>query len=302
MRTILLLISLHLAAMQLAYCQKLLKTKGTAKIKIEPHISKTEARTKVRELAIINAIEEKFGSYVEQETNIDMKDGHTQFMVIGNTRVKGEWVKTIKESYSEDLRAIQGDYGKEYELWIKCIIEGKIREIQQAKIEFEALSLNCPDKICRTTEFQQEEPFYLYFRSPVQGNLSVYMVEGEEAFRLLPYQQMSEIYSDAFPIKEDQPYIFFSTEEIHHYYKEFKHQVVDELVLTTEKEIEYIQLYLIFSSNEYQKPILSPMIYNKEDFHKPKSLSVGSFQKWLRENRTYDISFNYQVINIKIRK
>ncbi|MTI32961.1 hypothetical protein [Xanthovirga aplysinae] len=302
MKTLILSISLLLAVMHFTYCQKLFRSKGTAKVKIDPQISKTEARAKARELAIINAIEEKFGSYVEQETNIDIENGQTKFKVIGNTRVKGEWVKTLREDYTEDLRSIEGEYGKEYELWIECEIEGKVREVQQVKVEFEAIPLNCPNKICRTTEFQQEEPFYLYFRSPVNGHLSVFMVEEDEAYRLLPYQQMAENYTDAVPIKEDQPYIFFSTEEEHQYYKEFNQQIVDELVLTTEKEIEYVQLYLIFSSNEFQKPLLDPMIYSREEFHTPKSLSKGNFQKWLREIRTLDISFNYQIINLKIRK
>ena len=89
------------------YCfsQKKFKTKGTAQVKMEGDLSKEGTRSKAKQLATVNAIENVLGTYVEQETNIDIEEGETSFKIIGNSKVKGEWIKTDKLGFKEDLVA-----------------------------------------------------------------------------------------------------------------------------------------------------------------------------------------------------
>ena len=65
-----------------AISQKVIKTSGEAQVKIEDTWSYNDTKIKVRELAKINAIENVFGTYIEQETNIDIEDGYTNFKII----------------------------------------------------------------------------------------------------------------------------------------------------------------------------------------------------------------------------
>ncbi|MEM7550069.1 MAG: hypothetical protein AAF363_10350 [Bacteroidota bacterium] len=280
------------------FAQKRFKTKGEAQVKIEDNMTKEGAREKAKQLAIVNAIEGVLGTYVEQETNIDIVDGETSFKIIGNTKVKGEWVKTSKEDFEEDTRVIDG----ETEIWITCNISGTVREIVKPKLAFETLSLNCPQKICRTTKYEDGESFYLHFRSPSTGYLSLYLVEQDETvYRLLPYQGMSDPYIDAVPVKADKEYIFFSNKDPHNYFSDFPLSQVDELGMYTDFDKEYLQLYVVFSTDKFSKPILDKEKVLQEG-SLPKSLTAKRFEEWVEKNRIYNPDFNYDVINLEIVK
>ena len=195
------------------YAQKKFNAQGSAQVKIENNMSKDMATSKAKNLAIINAIESVLGTYVEQETNINIEDGETNFQIIGNTKVKGEWIKTTKETYSENLTESKNAKGKgtTTDTWITCEIKGNVRELTKPKLAFEATSLNCPESICRTTTFYNDESFYLNFISPSSGYLSIYLEEDDIVYRLLPYSGMDNSYNDAIKVTADKSYIFFFT-------------------------------------------------------------------------------------------
>ena len=262
-------------------------------------MSKQDARIKAHDLAIINAIENVLGTYVEQETNIDIADGEASFKIIGNNKVKGEWIETKDEDYKEDTRDVKGEFGNETEIWITCKISGKVREIVKPRLAFEAISLNCPQEVCRTTRYYDGEPFLLNFVTPSKGYLSVYLTDKENAFRVLPYQEMSEPYSDAIPVKADMKYIFFSQSPSHDYFSDFPPTLVDELILETSMEKEYMQAYVVFSTDPFSKPVLNQG-QKLEEGSLPKSLSMSRFDEWIQNNRIYNPEFNYEIINIEI--
>ena len=56
----------------LVYCQRIVTVESTSTIRLEQDMSKEEARDKVREMAMITAIESEFGVYVDSETNIEI--------------------------------------------------------------------------------------------------------------------------------------------------------------------------------------------------------------------------------------
>ena len=284
------------------YSQKKFVTRGVAQVRIENSMSKQQARQAAKKLAIINAIENVLGTYVEQETNITIESGNTNFHVIANTKVKGEWIETKDEKFSEDTRIVQGEHGKETEIWVTCNITGRVREIIKANLAFEILPLNCPNKNCRQTDFLVDELLYVYFRSPSKGFLSIYLQEGETVFRLLPYSQMEGEYLNAVPVKADKKYLFFSAKEEHNYFNNFHYSQIDELEMYTEKDVEYMKMYVVFSTKMFTKPILEDGKVQEESYVLPKSLTTREFEDWIEKNRIYNPDFNYEIINMSVKK
>ena len=283
--------------------QKKFNAQGSAQVKVENNMSREMAQDKASDLAIINAIESVLGTYVEQETNINIEDGTTNFRIIGNTKVKGEWLKTIKEEYSENTvesKNLNGD-GTITEIWITCNTKGIVREIVKPTLTFEALTLNCPQSICRTTKYFNSEQFYLSFKTPSDGYLSVYIIESDIAYRLLPYSAMDKRYIDAVQVLADKDYVFFSQSKSHDYFSDFPTQLVDELIMTTDLDREYSQLYVIFSTELFSKPILNASV-DLQSGSLPKSLSRKQFENWINNNRIYNPKFNYEITNLEIVK
>ena len=294
------LVLMHFSAETAA--QKKFTSKGEAQIRIENNMSKDAARAKARELAIVNAIENVLGTYVEQETNIDISQGQANFKIIGNNRVKGEWLETDKEEFNEESRVSEKKGNKEYELWMTCQISGTVREIVKPKLDFQTESLSCPKSNCRTTNFSSGEQLFVYFRTPSRGNLSIYAVQDDQTvYRLLPYQEMDVPYEDAVPVKADQEYIFFSKQPSHNYFTDFSLGKVDEMVLETMKDKEFMQLYVVFSTEKFSKPILNSGKVVEQGLL-PKSLSQSRFEEWIQNNRIYNPEFNYEVVNLTINK
>lgn len=280
--------------------QKSFKSSGSAQIKIENNTSLDKAKDRVRELAKINAIENLFGTYVEQEANINVEDGNTNFRLIASTKVRGEWLETTKEEFTERVVESTTKNGSS-ERWISCDINGLLREIVKPKLAFEVETLNGPKKEYRTTTYHNGEQLYLSFKTPSTGFLSVYIVESEKVYRLLPYAEMDDKYIDAVPVMADKEYIFFSQAKNHNYFPGFSISRVDELIMSTYSDREYSQLYAVFSTESFSKPLLKKG-ETIESLTLPKSLSKNQFEKWVKENRIYNSDFNYQIVNLEIIK
>ncbi len=165
-----LLIMLTIISVGPSFGQRLIHSSGCANVQIENTMTENEAREKARELAIINAIENAFGTYVEQETDLTIYNGHDYFSIVGATKVRGEWVETLKESYKEEIRTTINQPGNQVENWIICDITGKVRKSTNLKAAINYETLNSPDVRSRTRDYFSGESLYLYFRSPVDGH------------------------------------------------------------------------------------------------------------------------------------
>jgi len=274
------------------FAQKIKTESGTAQVKLEKNMTKEEANQKVEELAKINAIENAFNTYVEQEANITVNSGKSDFRIIGTTKVKGEWIETLDKQLTEDIKDEKGPFGIEKTVWITCKIKGKIKEASpKANIEFATLS--CPKLNCRSTTFSSGEQLYLQFKSPLDGYLSVYLDDGNIVNRLLPYSSSQN--SSSVNVKADKDYFFFvkgeSNSEI---------EKPDEVELYTLKKVEYNTLYIIFSEKNYYKPILNQEKVADNGYLLPKSLSKPQFDEWLSNNRATLNDFLDRTVNIEI--
>jgi len=277
--------------------QKVVATSGEWTSRIEINMSKEQCKEQAHELAIINAIEKAFGTWAEQQTDIVIKDGRDYYNIVGTTKVKGEWVETLKEDYSETSKIFSTNKGKEVVTFITCNITGKVRKATpKALIQYQ--SLNCPDIRCRKTEFNSGESLYLSFKSPVDGYLSVFLEDEEMVYRLFPYSNQSGKENSATIIKADQEYLLFSKDPK---YNKFPMQA-DEYELYSVKSFEFNNLYVVFSEEPYVKPMLNveKTSVEKTAYLLPKSLTPKKFQEWLADNRVRSQSFLDARIRIKI--
>ncbi len=277
-----------------SFGQKIVKTKGHAKLRQESDMSRNETTEKAIELAKINAIESVFGTYVEQQTDMTIEDGMTSFNIIGSTKVKGEWIETIGETdISTITRKEKTQYGMQDITWIECKIKGKVRAVKpRAILEYEIL--NAPNIRARTTSFFDGEQLYIYFKSPVDGYVSIFLEDHEGVYRLLPYMQMNPDDKNGALVQGDVGYTFFSPSD-----NLFTKSIVDEMIMTlVKKQMEYNYIYIVFSEDKYIKPGLKKSFQSDERII-PSSLTKWDFEKWLSNNRISSTSF--QVIKQKIR-
>jgi opacity protein-like surface antigen len=271
---------------------KIEKVEGFARVKMEKNMTLQQTREKAKELAKINAIENAFGTYVEQQTDMTINNGETDYNIIGTTRVKGDWIKTTSVKFSDEFRKEKTDYGYTDIRWVTCKITGKARKASpKPLIRYEILST--PDKSSRTVDFHDGEQLYLWFKSPVNGYLTIFLEDDEAVYRLLPYSGDDEKYKSGYLIKADKDYIFFSRKNAS------TPDDVDELILHTSKPLEYNYVYIIFSENKFSKPGLNDKKTIKDRIL-PLSLTKQGFREWLAYNRSLDPKFQSRKIKISI--
>lgn len=275
--------------------QEIIHVKGSGQVRLENNLTKDMARQKAEELAMIDALNNSFGSYVEQAANIQVENGKINYDIIGNTLVRGEWIRTTEIRFNEDIQVLEGNHGKENVIWIKCKIEGEARKIT-SKPKIEALALHCPDINCASEVFLNEQDLYLYFNSPVSGFLSVFIEEGDTTRRLFPYDSQGD--ESAIKVKGDTEYIlFYDNERLN----EFKVRV-DKIVLFTRKQSEYNTIHVVFSAEPYIKPFLTASVTNTDRYTIPRSLPTTEFREWISDCRASSSDFQSVKIRISIRK
>ena len=278
-----------------AFGQKVIRTTGKAQVRMETNMTTDQAYEQAEQLAMINAIENAFGTYVEQQMDMTIEDGETAYNIIGTTKVKGDWIKTIGKEFSEWNEIESGKYGKKQSIkYISCNIKGRVRE-SMPKANLEYIVMNCPEQACRTFNFYDGEQLYLHFKSPANGYVSVYVDEGDITYRLLPYVTMGDDYQSGVKIEGDVGYTFFSESK-----NIFDNVIVDEIEMYTNKKLEYNNIYIIFAEEAFVKPVLNDkeLVDNRI---LPKSLESEKFQEWLQGNRASLPSFQEKKIKISIK-
>lgn len=274
--------------------QEIRKVHGKYQLRMELNMTENDTRKLAEEMAKIDALQKTFGSIVDQEFNMMIESGIPDYNIISKTETKGEWVETTRRVFYEDLKAETTIDGERNIKWITCEIRGRAREVKpRAHIDF--YPLNCPNLSCRTTEIVDDGNLYLYFRSPVDGYLSVFIDDGNLITRLLPDCYASKEFESGVFVKGDQQYIFFSRED-----NSLPQKTVEKYRMFTSKKFEFNYLYIVFSESQFVKPILDEKQF-KNGIIQPKSLSSKEFQEWLAENRYASDSFQKRQIAITVK-
>ena len=297
-------------SLQITICAQKIKTvEGTAQIKFPAHKSRVQVEKEAEKLAKINALEKAFGTVVFQGNSTYISNINTGtetetksvFNMFGTTYVKGDVLEIIDVKFKEIPAGYKTIDGKKTQIQIKeleCKIKLKARELTEPKVKFEVYPLSGTDKRFKTTSFKDNDTLYLYFKSPVSGYLSVFLVDNKYSTRLLPYNNMSNEYEGGMPVKADKEYIFPSDD--FNYYS----------ILYAETMQDLSRMFIIFSKNPINKPFLKENInsvilseFEKEQgYFTPDGLESVKFQKWLQKNRYARKDIQVKFIDITITK
>lgn len=275
---------------QAAPAQKIQNVYGEYRYVVPDNVTMAEARRTAEKRARTEAIAEAFGTVITQSNSTVIKNdtgkSTVDFLSLNESDVKGEWLSNTRDT---EFQFLVDEYtGQQV---VICRVWGKAREIVAAKVDFTAKILRKEaDPAFESETFKNGDQFYLYFSSPTDGYLAVYMVDAEQtAYCLLPY--MNDTDGQA-RIVGGREYIFFSIDKA----ERDERPVVDEYVMTTPRSVEHDNIYIIFSPNEFTK---ANDLYATDGL--PRQLNFADFHKWLTRCRTRDaqMATMQKVVTIK---
>jgi hypothetical protein len=268
---------------QKGFTQKVKFESVTESMRLESNISLDACKKKLLESARINAVIQAFGEVVMQGNAMyvrNIQDGteaksQTVFNQISDTYVNGEWLEDVNEPEYKKI-------AKNNEDWLEIKLKCKVRELPKNKIEFEVKTLSCPEIKCKTDVFNDGQDFFVSFKSPVDGYLTVYLEVPEEqmSYRIFPYK--SQKAATCVKINGDEDYVLFSDKV-----KKFNSNVaIDNLILSLSdgKSAEQNALVVLFSPLEINdKPVLQC-----ESPELPMSVSIKEFESWILKTKRKD--------------
>ena len=262
------------------FCQREATVEGEYTYRGSENVSVAEAKRIALERAKIQAIAEEFGTIVTSSTaSVIVKENEktsSKITSYGGSDVKGEWIGTQKEEFSQPVFA-------DGMIIITARVKGLAREIISAPIDFEAQILNnSPTLKAEDDHFNAGDDIYLHFHPTKDGYLAVYLVDENEAFCLLPYQEDPD---GQMPVKHGEEYIFFSEKKAP---KDLK-SITDEYVLTCSGQTaDMNKLYIIYSPKPFTKAVDHHINVKEGSLELPRELDFDNFQKWLFECRKRD--------------
>ena len=271
------------------FSQKMKTVEGEYTYHAPENVTLEEAKRIALDRAKIQALADAFGTIVSQTnaTHVQNRNGSSDidFLSIGGSEVKGEWIETIGEP-QYDISYEQGM------LVVKVSVKGKAREIVSAQIDIKAKVLrNGTEDKFESDELRDGDDLYLSFVSPVSGYLAVYLVDAEQkAYCLLPYRSQTD---GIYKVEANRRYVFFNIKEA----PPQERQYVDEYVMTCSRSSEYNQIYVIFSPQPFAKAA-----DNASAETLPRELSFEDFQKWLVKYMCKDSQMNTKKIVLIIKK
>ena len=270
-----------------AVAQKTERVTATYTYYAPEHVSIEEARRVALQRAQLQAIADAFGTIVTQTnaTTVRNENGKSDvsLLSLGASEVKGEWLRTDGEP----------EYEIAYEdgmLAVTVRVKGVIREIVNAAVDFQARVLcNGTEDRFEQDRFRNGDDLYLSFQSPVDGYLTVYLLDAEgTAYCLLPYRGDT---GGRVAVKGNRRYVFFSVDDA----SAEERGMVDEYVMTCGNREELNQIYVIFSPQLFTKAV----DYAGEGLQ-PRELPYEEFQQWLFNCRKQDREMRVEVKHIVI--
>ncbi len=271
-----------------AVAQKTERVTATYTYYAPEHVSIEEARRVTLQRAQLQAIADAFGTIVTQSnaTRVKNENGKSDvsLLSLGASEVRGEWLRTDGEP----------EYDIAYEdgmLAVTVRVKGVIREIVNAAVDFQAKVLrNGTEDRFEGEEFRNGDDLYLSFRSPVDGFLTVYLLDAEgTAYCLLPYRNDT---GGRVAIEGNRHYVFFSLDDV----PAEERSIVDEYTMTCSRDGELNQIYVIFSPQLFTKAV----DYAGEGLQ-PRELPYEEFQEWLFKCRKQDPEMRVEVKGILIK-
>lgn len=231
------------------------------------NVSIEQAKRIAIERAKIEAIAAEFGTNISQTNTTTIKNNEalssTKFTSIGMTEVKGDWLADTKDPIVE----VNYDGGV---LVVTAHVEGKVRERINAEYDLKITTLR---NGVESDIFYHEDRFAISFKTSKAGYIAIFLIDDniEQAYCLVPYETDD---GSAREVSNKKEHIFLSTQDPEYPYNE-------ETILTTEQEIDYNRLIILFSTNEFYMPLTDRGEFLPE-------LNLDDFDKWINKNRVRD--------------
>ncbi len=293
---------------------QVVSTTGKAQVQWYPEReSLKEARKRALELAKINALENAFGTVVTQDNVIYVQnkkqnkknETSSVFKVIGNTSVKGEIINIKSETYKEKVRKELVNNKKRKVTYITCKLKILAKELSSTDIELENYPLNSIKIPKPVFQFHEGDNLYLYFKSPVNGYLTVFLNDMNLVQCLLPYRNMPDGLEEAMPIKANKEYIFFSDFAEHNYFDDdYFTEDTYKLVATDSKDIN--ELYIVFSKEKLNRPIFKTnsnlVEIDNSNYELPRTINSDDFKRWIIKIKQFRNDVKINVMKISIEK
>lgn len=269
--------------------------------------SPEEARKKAIQDARINALEKAFDTALTERTMqiSDTRAGHTAntSWIYGESQIKGDWIRDLEEP---EVTIVPMEHGNMY--YVK--VYGEAREVKHNKIDVDCRLLcngTDPDKDrLRGDIFYEGDELYVYFTSPVDGWLAIYLIDDDVQHTtqcLVPYDDQRE---SAYPIVANREYVFFSKRTAEPQYADF----VTRMIVEARKKLDINELYIIFSPNKYTQTASTTYKHSNHDTTDadiqaelmPRETTYQRFDKWLCKQRRHDADLQQIPITFSICK
>jgi hypothetical protein len=260
--------------------EEIVSAEYTYTVRDNENITFGEAKRKCIELAQAEAIRNKYGEiitsdFIDSRVNKDGESSDSYYWENTVARAKGVWLGN-----SEGFPKFDVAYSDGF-IVFTAKVQGLAREIIQSTIDLKwsIMKDGINDRVTAET-FDSGERFYVNFRSPADGYVAVYLLEGDDVTScLLPYSKDPD---GRCPVKAGRDYVFFdkNTDPYAPHY-----------VLKTKYAQENNQLIIIYSPNSFTK--CNDKVTEK---NRPRSLNTSEFQKWLLGCQRMD---NDMVVNKK---
>lgn len=252
------------------------------------NISIEEAKSIALQRAKIQCLADEFGTTVNQSNSTIIHtvdgEGDVSNFSLGATEVKGEWLGDWKQPIYK-IRYDELSGGN----IVYVQVFGKVRAISGVKVDVSAKIL-CNGFTPRHEReiFFEGDPLYMSFLTPVDGYLSVYLIDEEaNAYCLLPYESSADGIEF---VSANKNHIFFS--------KQMSEQPewVDEYVMSCARDGETNLFYIIYSPNKFTKPA------DHASSASLRQLSYQKLQEWLLDAQTKDPQMQVVRKSIIIKK
>lgn len=286
--------------------QEVVTVSGSYSDEVSNLETKEQAQTRIKQRALIDALQQAFGTaifegnslYIRNNSDGSLVETTTGFDMIAETYVKGEVMEELNVDFIEHVErrevTVFNEKKRKQEkrtdnvLYIECKVKIKAREYIEPICEFKAETLNCPDTVCKTSTFRNDENFYVYFKSEKSGYLTIFLDDNESSSILLPYIENRQNFQHGYPVEAGKDYILFKNDK--RFFDPTKTSV-DEIAWQRTENLE--KLSLIFTTKPFELPSLKKNDEKIVRYTLPDNLPSAEFNKWLinlrSKNKTVEI-------------
>lgn len=289
-RIITFITALFAALITLTASEKLQKVQASYTYYAPSAMSVEQARITAFNRAVTKALTDAFGLNVSQTNTTVISDTNgrmqSQFLAVGESDVRGEWIETIGEpkyeiTYRDEL------------LVVNVKVSGHARLKSANAMQFVTTPLkNGTRSQDASTEFHDGDQLFVHFKGSANGFVAIFLLDyiNKCAIRLLPYSSAG---NTPIEVNGEKEYLFFTS---HNHDTSIVH-AIDEVEMTCSGGTEVNGLCTVFAATPFLLPTLSN---NPDAENAPPIVDLSTFQKWLSRMRISNPAIATATTNITI--